>query len=215
MEGGEGKATQSSAKLGFLVFLVLMAVSLFGGIAIAEGPPPSGSGSVDMDDQVLAELVQRLEAGETLTDEEMEGVMRYVSVGSVEESVSEYNVDFGGASGASADGVLCKGQTVTLTHKNILRTTTLWRFTSDTVWCYDGTYIVGEPSVEVEVSACCFWSYRGVINENESGGDGSTQHYDYRQGNFELSSRKSAAPIACNPRFGSGSTGMGPTRTVQ
>ncbi len=77
-------------KLGLLVSLVLVAVFLFGGTAIAEGPPPSDSGSVDMDDpQVLAELVQRLEAGETLTDEEMEAVMRYVSRGSVEESVSE------------------------------------------------------------------------------------------------------------------------------
>ncbi len=89
-------------------------------------------------------------------------------------------------SGASADGVSCKGQTVTLTHKNHSKTTTLWQFISDTVWCYDGTYIVGDPSVEIEVNFCCFWQYRGIINTNETGGDGSTQHYDYRQGHFEL-----------------------------
>ncbi len=56
---------------------------------------------------------------------------------------------------------------------------------SDTVWCYDGAYIVGYPTWEIEGNSCCFWHYRGNINTKENEGNGEAFHYDYVQGHFE------------------------------
>ena len=48
---------------------------MFTGAAFADGIPPDSSDSVDMHNpEALLDLVRRLDAGETLTVEEMEGI---------------------------------------------------------------------------------------------------------------------------------------------
>lgn len=87
---------------------------------------------------------------------------------------------------AADSNLSCKGHTVTIPHKNVIRVT-LWSFISDTEWCYDGANIVGDPAWSIEGRAKTWlgWRYRGTLSESESGGDGQTSHYDYAQGHFQ------------------------------
>lgn len=161
------------------VLASLVAISVI--VAGATGSTPADP--VDMNDpDALLELVNRLDAGETLTDEEMEGVKKYVAIDHEEVTATEF--DPSTSDGATADGPSCKGQTVAVLKKNIFGHT-LWAFGSDTEWCYNGTLIQGDPSWETEGNSCCFWHYRGVLSESETGGDGETEHYDYAQAHFE------------------------------
>lgn len=108
----------------------------------------------------------------------------------VEKVVSVVTIDRpdGKDDDTAADSNLsCKGQTITLKHKNWARITQ-WTFISDTEWCYDGTHIAGDPTwtVEGRPKTHLGWHYRGNKNSSESGRDGETSHYDYVQGHFEL-----------------------------
>ncbi|MYC39177.1 MAG: hypothetical protein F4X66_20045 [Chloroflexi bacterium] len=171
-----------------MVFL-LLAVFLFAGTVMASDPPPSEAEDLN-DPEVQEALAIRYVAGETLTDEEEAAAIRYVTIVSVETVVSVVDIDPPDDvdSDTAADSNLsCKGQTVTLKHKNWARITQ-WTFISDTEWCYDGTHIVGDPTWTVEGRPKTYlgWHYRGNKNSSESGGDGETSHHDYVQGHFEF-----------------------------
>ncbi|MCY4580925.1 MAG: hypothetical protein OXD31_18005 [Chloroflexi bacterium] len=64
----------------------------------------------------------------------------------------------------------------------------LWRYTSTTYWCYDGTLITSEPAFTTEARiygiANHFYSYEGNLTTSESGGLGGLSYTDYTEGQF-------------------------------
>jgi len=64
----------------------------------------------------------------------------------------------------------------------------LWRYTSTTHWCYDGTRITSEPAFTTEAEiygiANHFYSYEGSFTTSESGGLGELSYTDYTEGQF-------------------------------
>jgi hypothetical protein len=177
-------------KLAFLAVMVMATLLLFSGIAFSEGPPGDGGESrVDMNDPVALEvLVNRLAAGEHLSDEEIAGAEHFLTVDpsrtTYTTSITVHPPD---DDGTAADGISgCSTNRAAVGYKNAFGLL-LWAFETTTDWCYDGAYIVGGPDVDTDHEIYWwFWEYRGITESDEDGGDGDTVFEDFRQAHFAL-----------------------------
>ena len=74
---------------------------------------------------------------------------------------------------------------------------TLWRYISDTYFCYDGTQHTRDPNFGTRGETFLFWEFVGDTNTSESGGAGDWAHTDYASGHFKLCVSVGPIEISC------------------
>ena len=94
-----------------------------------------------------------------------------------------------GVSGASA-GDDCHSKHASRYAYAIKKSIKIWKYTSKTYWCYDGTEITNDPhfttSGKIYGLAKLFWDYEGDHKTSQSGGEGDSTASDYAEGHFTL-----------------------------
>ncbi len=138
-------------------------------------------------EQVLA-LIQTIEDAEdpdaaywALTPEQRAAIRKALSVQSV-EIVTEVTSPDGWAFGMSNGGC-------SIHYKHAIGKgfwgTTLWKFTSRTYWCYDGTFITNVPHFTASGHVYGdHWTYHGTLFKTTTGGQNWSYHHDSTQGEF-------------------------------
>ncbi len=170
--------------IGMLVLALVGLVALSGSTYAA---PP------DLDDpqevaQEVEGLVRNVERAEDpyaayaqLTPEEKAAFDRHLKVASVEtgsESTSAANAA-SSASGCGSNSYYVKGRNA-VGH-------TLWKFSTQTTWCWNGTEITNDPHFTTDGDVYyLFWSYHGTTYERETGGQGEWSHQDSAEGEFKF-----------------------------
>ena len=145
------------------------------------------SGSVytaapDLDDpQAVEGLVRSVESSADpyaaytqLTPEEKAAFDEHLKVASVEvESTSAANAPGTSANGCGVNSYSVKG--------NNLVGYTVWKFSTRTTWCWNGTEITNDPHFTTDGDVYyLFWSYEGTTYEEETGGEGDWAHQGLR-----------------------------------
>ena len=62
----------------------------------------------------------------------------------------------------------------------------VWRYISDTEFCYDGHELTTDPTFGTRGETFLFWEFVGDVSTSESGGAGDWMHSDYASGHFRL-----------------------------
>ena len=165
--------------LGLLVFVVI-GLMAFSGSALAAGPPP--------DDLVgVEELIRNLEDSadpyaeySQLSPEERAAVDRYLKVASIErEDTSPSTLATSASSGCGTNSYSVRGENIW--------GQTLWKFSTQTQWCWNGTEITNDPHFTTDGDVYApFWSYEGTTYERATGGQGDWVHIDSAEGEFKL-----------------------------
>ena len=73
----------------------------------------------------------------------------------------------------------------------------VWRYISDTYFCYNGTVLTRDPTFGTRGETWLFWEYVGDTSTSESGGAGDTVHTDYASGHFRLCYSIGPIDITC------------------
>lgn len=74
---------------------------------------------------------------------------------------------------------------------------TLWRYISDTYFCYDGTQLTTDPNFGTRGETFLFWEFVGDTSTSESGGAGDWAHTDYASGHFKLCISVGPIEVSC------------------
>ena len=169
-----------------LGMLILSIAAVVLSTATTHAAPPG-------DDLIQIEaLIQTVQAAENpgeafnnLSPQDQEAAIEYLSGGSTEVVTEVTMIGVDGAYTASSANESCARQTKTTTHRSYLGTT-LWKYISRTLWCWNGTEITNDPWWERDVWTADLWVFYGHVDSNESGGQGDWVHRDYTQGHFAL-----------------------------
>ena len=79
----------------------------------------------------------------------------------------------------------CRTNSYSVRVKNLVGYT-LWKFTRRTEWCWDGSVITSDPFLTTDGDVYYpFWSYEGVRDKWESGGEGDWMHRGQAEGYFK------------------------------
>lgn len=161
------------------MILVLVGLMAFSGSVYAAAP--------DLDDpQAVEGLVRSVESSADpyaaytqLTPEEKAAFDEHLKVASVEvESTSAANAPGTSANGCGVNSYSVKG--------NNLVGYTVWKFSTRTTWCWNGTEITNDPHFTTDGDVYyLFWSYEGTTYEEEAGGEGDWAHQDSAEGEFK------------------------------
>ena len=160
-----------------MLILVLVGLTVFSGGAYAAPP--------DLDDpEVVERLVRDVEnapdpylAYTQLSPEEKAAFDGHLTVASVEME------DESAVSGAAGAG--CGANSYSVRGKNLVGYT-VWKFTTRTTWCWNGTEITNDPHFTTDGDVYyLFWSYEGTTYERETGGQGDWVHQDSAEGEFQ------------------------------
>ena len=166
--------------IGVLIFALVGLMSFSGG-AYAAGQ--------DLDNpQAVERLVREVErsadpyaAYDQLTPTEQSAFDEHLKVASVEvvsESTSGEN-----AAGSAANG--CGSNSYEVKGMNLVGYT-VWKFSTRTTWCWNGTEITNAPHFTTDGDVYyLFWSYEGTTYEEEKGGEGDWMHQDSAEGEFK------------------------------
>ncbi len=98
------------------------------------------------------------------------------------EEVTMIGID--GAYTAASGNQSCARQKKITTHTSDLGTT-MWKYISSTLWCWNGTVITNDPYFTRDAWAVWPWQFAGHLDKSESGGQGDWAHRDYTQGHFK------------------------------
>ncbi len=171
----------------FALIAAATAVMVFGG-AIAAAPPGQ---DVQAMIQSLRATGDPQAAFDQLSAADQAAVVEALRVASIggttvtTETVTPVGVAGGDAyTAADAGDEECARQKKITTYTDGLGVT-LWRYTSSTMWCWDGTQITNDPYFTREGWAGWPWEFVGHIDKSESGGQGDWVHRDYTQGHFK------------------------------
>lgn len=166
--------------IGMLVLVLVGLMTLSGGV-YAAGPDLNNPQAVER----LVREVERAEDPPTayaqLTPLEKAAFDEHLKVASVvvgSESVSAANVAASSSSGCGTNSYYVKGLN--------LVGYTVWKFTTRTTWCWNGTEITNDPHFTTDGDVYyLFWSYGGTTYERETGGRGDWIHQDSAEGEFQ------------------------------
>ncbi len=91
----------------------------------------------------------------------------------------------GGDEGGVAGDGLCNTHNRSYSAFNSVGNT-LWRYTTSTYFCYNGTVFITDPNFGTSAYTFYLWQFVGNTNTSESGGIGTWVHTDYAEGHFKL-----------------------------
>lgn len=176
----------------FTIGIVLLLVGvLIGTSPLSADPPPEEAASIDAE-----ELVERImnapNPGETyaaMTPAEKDAVIDFhTPVVYLDELTTETVMDaaLDGLGVSKANSGWCNTHRRSYSAYNSFGNT-LWRYTSSTYFCYNGTAFI-QPAPSFGTSAYTFylWQFVGNTNTTESGGVGDWAHTDYAEGHFKF-----------------------------
>ena len=192
--------TRKKVKLGALVSLVLVALFLFTGTVLADGPPPIDGEPPDISDPAVVErLVGELfdvilegdgtSVWEEWNEQTQDAVVEWVeSSVKGEVEVSSGTRPDGTGDSANADSSGCDTHSVSaiawVTRDD--RPVRLYEYKSSTSWCWDGSEITNDPSwTRYPYVYQNFVEFVEHTHSDENGGQGDLTHYDYTRGHYK------------------------------
>ena len=178
------------AMLMMAMVMAIVGVAYFGGVAAADGPDYT-----DLDE--VETLLATLEASDdmkrdflALPAEAQQAVFDAV-INNVQVA-DESSTEVSGLSGASADSGDddCHSKRASRYAYAISKSIKIWKYTSKTYWCFDGTEITNDPhlttSGKIYGLAKLFWNFEGDRTTSQSGGEGDRRASDYAEGHFTV-----------------------------
>ena len=193
IEGGVEMVKRLMAVM--LMALLIAAVASVPGVAEADEPDYT-------DSEVVMGLITELEEAEDMRQafsglslEAQQAVVDSIMAGSVERvetSVTENN-NLNGRSVSdtgSALTVTCSRHTVDYVYRSTVGLK-IWKYTSKTHWCWDGTKITSDPDFTTAGTIILqigkpFWDYKGDRKVSSQGGEGEWSFTDRAEGHFRF-----------------------------
>ena len=178
------------AMLAVAMVMAIVGIASFGGVAAADEPDYTDPTEVET-------LLATLEASDDMKRDflalpaDAQQAVVDVVVNNVQVA-DESSTVVSGLSGASADSGDddCHSKHASRYAYAISKNIKIWKYTSKTYWCFDGTEITNDPSLttigKVYGLAKLFWDFEGTRTSSQSGGEGDRRASDFAEGHFTL-----------------------------